>query len=99
VVQVWGVEKGDAIASLKGNKRGPRTVTFLSDCRVVAVGGSDGKVRLWDVQTGKLQETLGGHTDEVYSIACSPDGKTLASVSQDETLRLWPVNKRTAAPR
>jgi len=56
-------------------------------------------VRLWDVQTGKLRETLEGHTAEIYSIAFCPDGKTLASVSQDETLRLWPINKGAAKPK
>ncbi|MBI2804279.1 MAG: WD40 repeat domain-containing protein [Planctomycetes bacterium] len=32
---------------------------------------------------------LKGHTDAVYAIAYSPDGKTLATASFDNTLRLW----------
>jgi WD40 repeat protein len=31
----------------------------------------------------------GGHEDEVYSIAWSPEGKTLATGSGDNTIRLW----------
>ncbi len=92
-VQVWSVEKAERVVSLKGNGRTPRTITFLSNSKVLAVGGHDGKVRLWDARTGTLSKTLDGHTDEVYWIACSPDGKTLASVSQDETLRLWPIKE------
>jgi WD40 repeat protein len=80
-VQIWNAENAKVIVSLKGNVRGPRTVAFLSDNRIVAVGGKDGNVRLWDVQSAELHETLEGHTAEIYSIACSPDGKTLASVS------------------
>jgi RNA polymerase sigma factor (sigma-70 family) len=99
LVQVWGVENGDEIVSIKGNKRGPRAIAFLADSKMVAVGGADGKVRLWDAQTGKLLETLIGHTSEVYAIALSPNGKTIASVSQDETLRLWPINKKAAATK
>jgi WD40 repeat protein len=48
-------------------------------------------VRLWDVrsrrQIGKL---LTGHTGGVYSVAYSPDGRTLAT-ADDETVRLWDV--------
>ena len=32
---------------------------------------------------------LPGHSDYVFSLAFSPDGKTLVSISGDKTLRLW----------
>src|SRR5437588_3227871 len=32
-----------------------------------------------------------GHTDNVYSLCFSPDGKLLASASGDGTARLWDV--------
>jgi len=36
--------------------------------------------------------SLRGHTDDVTSVAFSPDGQILASGSTDETIRLWNVN-------
>jgi WD40 repeat protein len=41
------------------------------------------------VVTGKEQVTLKGHTEAVWSVAYSPDGKALASGSG--TINLWDV--------
>jgi RNA polymerase sigma factor (sigma-70 family) len=91
LVKIWDVEKGEVMVSIKGNKRGPRSIAFFPNGAILAVGGPDGRVRLWNVRTGELLQTLSGHSAEVHSVAISPDGKTLASVSQDQTARLWPI--------
>ena len=46
-------------------------------------------MRLWDVQTATLKNTLTGHGYAVSSVAFSPDGSTLASGSRDGTVLLW----------
>ena len=41
------------------------------------------------------KKTLKGHTNKVFSVVFSADGKTLASGSSDNTIRLWDVEAGT----
>ena len=56
----------------------------------MASGSTDWSIKLWDVATGKNTATLKkGNLMEVFSVAFSPDGKTLASASWDPSIKLW----------
>ncbi len=58
---------------------------------MLASGGYDKTIKLWDVASGRELRTLSGHTDPVSSVAFSPDGNVLASGGGDNTIKLWDV--------
>lgn len=58
---------------------------------ILASGSQDHTVKLWNITTGKVGQTLEGHTNWVSSVTFSPDGKTLASGSYDRTIKFWDV--------
>ena len=55
----------------------------------LAACSSDKSVRVFNPTSGSLVRTLAGHTDWVYSVAISRDGKSIASGSWDGEVRLW----------
>lgn len=69
--------------------------TFSPDGTVLAAGGDDTVIYLWDVQTGTRLDTLAAHTRRVTSLAYSPDGRMLASGADDGTTRLWDMTAAT----
>lgn len=69
------------------------TIAFSPDGKVLAMGGFDRVVRLWDMSTGKLKQALTWEDrlgqPYIYSLAYSPDGKLLAAADSQGGIHLW----------
>jgi WD40 repeat protein len=76
------------------------SVAFSADGKQIVTSSYDRSLKLWDVASGKLvrefkahktKDFEKGHTEPVYAVALSPDGKWLASGSHDRTIKIWSV--------
>ncbi|HEY4034600.1 MAG TPA: TIR domain-containing protein [Ktedonobacteraceae bacterium] len=68
------------------------TIAFSPNGELLAIGTTNGEVKLWNVLQGIPVLVCSGHTDWIKSLAFSPDGHLLASGSNDHTVRLWEVS-------
>lgn len=77
-------------AYLNGHTDGVRSVAYSPDGRLLASGGRDNQIILWDTTTNQpIGNPLIGHTNRINSVAFSPHSTILASASDDGTVRLW----------
>jgi len=60
---------------------------------IAASCADDTTIILWDLQSGKIQDTLRGHNNTVTSCKISPKGDQLASGSWDCKVIIWSVSK------
>jgi len=61
-------------------------VTFHPTENIVASGGDDNLIKLWDIATASQVRVLSGHTGAVVRLDFNSDGSRLVSSSVDDTL-------------
>jgi WD40 repeat protein/serine/threonine protein kinase len=66
-----------------------RATALASDGRRVASGGEDGRVKVWNSETGEHLVTFSGHSGPVQTVAFDPQGARVASGGQDGTVQVW----------
>lgn len=77
---------GDEETSEKGS------VYALSVSRtILASGGPESIVRLWDPRSGKRVTKFVGHTDNIRDILINETGDTIMTASSDQTVKVWSV--------
>ncbi|XP_071619867.1 WD repeat and SOCS box-containing protein 2 isoform X1 [Heliangelus exortis] len=86
---VWGL----AFSACPGGDTEP-TCAWGLPCLVLATGLNDGRIKVWEVQTGHLLFSLVGHQDVVRDLSFAPNGSLiLVSASRDKTLRVWDLSR------
>jgi WD40 repeat protein/tRNA A-37 threonylcarbamoyl transferase component Bud32 len=77
------------IKTFTGHTSWVSTVAFNPVLPMIASGGLDDIIRVWDLETGELTHSLAGHSRGINHLVFSPKGQVLASCSDDDTIRVW----------
>ncbi|KAG2069022.1 WD40 repeat-like protein [Suillus decipiens] len=94
-LRLWNLESGTQIGHDWRDcedETGVTAIALSPNGNTVGGGYLDGKVRLWDVETGKVIAKWTGHTQFVRAVCWSPDGRRVASGYQDGTARAWALD-------
>ena len=106
-IRLWSVATGQHLATLEeqiawgvvtheGHTGDVTAVAFSPDGATLASGGTDNKIRIWDVGTREHRAAFTGHSERVTVLTFAKNGSMLVSGSEDNTVQLW--NTATGSP-
>jgi len=82
------------IRTLAAHEGTVNTVAFsqIPGSNILATGGNDNMVGVWDLDVGREITKGAGHSQGVSSVAITPDEAYVISAGHDHTLRQWDLN-------
>jgi WD40 repeat protein len=85
----------------KGNHPQGFRLAFTRDSKMIASGGWDSTIRLWDVATGKRlpADLPPSHEGWVYGVATLPDGNRIVCADSGGQVLLWDIARQTVLGR
>ncbi len=105
-IYLWDMAQPYTPAILTGHSAAVRAVAFSpviepeSGRQLLATGGDDAIIRLWDIKRPDSAPTLlSGSEGRVLALAFSPDGQNLAAADAVGTIRLWNMAGLTTEPK
>ena len=94
-VKLWDVATGRYLGTPKRNAGWTHSYAYSEVNSILAMIGTT-EVYLRDISTGQhIGALVGRHTEQITSVAFSPDGTRLASGSGDNSVKLWDVSTET----
>lgn len=77
--------------TLQGHEGQVQNIRFSPNGKIIAGGGSDGQIILWETSTGRVLRKMKGHAKTVYEVTFNKDGTLLASAGEEGTACVWEV--------
>ena len=88
VIKVWDFVTGERKKNIDGFNKEVTGVRFIGATDQAVACSGDNQVRIVK-ENGDKVRSFEGVTDFMYSVAATPDGKTVVAGGQDGVLRVW----------
>jgi WD40 repeat protein len=88
-IRVWNLKPQRPLYTLVGIGNPTYALAIHPNGYWLASGDHQGKVRFWNLRTGKLIDEFSPHDRGISGLIFAPDGKTLITSSYDRTVKIW----------
>ena len=102
-LRLWDIHSGECVRVITGHAAPLSTISISPLGKIAVSGDYDGKMVLWDLDSGKKvhsfftrgseQKKKSAHEDVITSFDFSQDQVVLASGSLDATIKIWDMRK------
>jgi len=90
---VWEWQSETYVLKQQGHASSMNCLSYSPDGSLVATGGEDSKVKLWNTSTGFCFVTFSEHEATVTGVCFMPNGKVVLSSSVDGTVRAFDMTR------
>ncbi|XP_042900254.1 WD repeat-containing protein 3 isoform X1 [Parasteatoda tepidariorum] len=90
-IYVWNLQSKEKSQVLAGEKSNVTCFVVDNGCRNITVGYADGKIKVFDLKTGRCEVSFLGHKSAVSCLTYENKGSNLASGGKDCEIVLWNV--------
>ena len=88
-ISIYNSDNGESLSSLPTGTSIQTVVAWHPYGELLAVGGSDARIQIWDVKAKREVAVLEGHSQQVNFVMFHAGSGLLASMSWDGSMRLW----------
>ncbi len=73
----------------------PKAMAVSADANFFALSDWKGRIKIWEVHSGREFASWPAHTSPIYGLCFSPDSRMLATAGFDQVVHLWDVKTQT----
>lgn len=86
---LWDVHTGERLHTFAEDPDSVLALDWSPRGELLVSGGSDGRLRWWDVPSRECVRMQEAHQGAIQSLRISPDGRRLASCGDNSTIQVW----------